>query len=193
MRWIYHIADTAQVCNLAKWPFRSCSTPSSARSRFHLTISARSRAQQPRRLSGSPATCWDTQAQGPCARCWALQHVLQWARKVRRWRGDRRRVFFPGFICGYFPFLSLLVLHRALQQLLREQVWVTKTKGSEQGMCAGVLASCTTWGDLVCQTEKSPTPVKWQEYLSSIGGGKILTASKAVMLLSTQIYTSCQD
>lgn len=190
MRWIYHIADTAQVCNLAKWPFRSCSTPSSARSRFQLTISARSGAQQPRRLSGSTATCWDTQAQGPCARCWALQHVL-----LVKSDGDGEIAggFFPGFIRGYFPFLSLLVLHRALQQLLREQVWVTKTKGSEQGMCAGVLASCTTWGDLVCQTEKSPTPVKWQEYLSSIGGGKILTASKAVMLLSTQIYTSCQD
>lgn len=26
MRWIYHIADTAQVCNLAKWPFLNCST-----------------------------------------------------------------------------------------------------------------------------------------------------------------------
>lgn len=107
--------------------------------------------------------------------------------------GEMGGGFFPGLIRGYFPFLSLLVLHRALQQLLREQVWITKTKGSEQGMCASVLASCTTWGDLVCQTEKSPTPVKWQEYLSSIGGGKILTASKAAMLLSAQIYTSCQD
>lgn len=68
--------------------------------------------------------------------------------------------FCSGFISGYFPFLSLLVLHRALQQLLREQVRITKTEGSEQSMCAGVLASCTTWGDLVCQTEKSPTPVK---------------------------------
>lgn len=129
------------------------------------------------------------------ARALAAEHFsMCWSEFIKsEGNGEMGGGLFSRFIRGYFPFLSLLVLHRALQQLLREQVWVTKTKGSEQGMCAGILASCTTWGDLVCQTEKSPTPVKWQEYLSSIGGGKILTASKAVMLLSAQIYTSCQD
>lgn len=131
----------------------------------------------------------------PWARALAAEHFSMCWSELMKSKGDGEMGggFCSELICGYFPFLSLLVLHRALQQLLREQVWVTKMKGSEQGMCAGVLASCTTWGDLVCQTEKSPTPVKWQEYLSSIGGGKILTASKAVMLLSAQIYTSCQD
>lgn len=101
--------------------------------------------------------------------------------------------FFLGSFMDIFLFSPSLCCIEPSSSCWESKSELPKRKAVSWVCVAGILASCTTWGDLVCQTEKSPTPVKWQEYLSSIGGGKILTASKAVMLLSAQIYTSCQD
>lgn len=58
------------------------------------------------------------------ARALAAEHFSMCWNELIKSEGDGEMggVFFSGFISGYFPFLSLLVLHRALQQLLREQV-----------------------------------------------------------------------